>query len=73
MIAILDHRQNHVVSRQPVRQRKRMSPRNVRILRALQDPHRTSDLDRTTKQQMLAAFLDQAMGDRIGLVILRGS
>ena len=65
MIAILDHRQNHVVSRQPVRQRKRMSPRNVRILRALQDPHRTSDLDRTTKQQMLAAFLDSAMGTAV--------
>ena len=44
----------------------RVPPRHVRILHALQDVHRAAGLDQPAEQQMLAAVLDQPLGDRIG-------
>jgi hypothetical protein len=71
VIAVLDHGQHHVVDRQPVSQRKRMLPRHVGILRALQDMHRAADLDGAAEQQMAAALFDQRARDRIRLAIGR--
>ena len=71
MVAILDHCQHHVISRQPVRQRQRVPPWHVGILSALQDANRTSHLDVTAEQQMVAALLDQSARNRIGRAILR--
>src|SRR6202035_2261259 len=67
VVAVLDHRQHHVIARQPLCQRERMLPWHVWILRALQDANRASDADGTAEQQMVAALLDQAACDRIGL------
>ena len=69
MIAVLDHGQHHVLGRQPVRQRKRMLPWHIGVLRTLQDMHRTADLDRAAEQEMLAALLDQVAGDRVGVAV----
>ena len=44
----------------------RVPPRHVGILHALQDVHRAAGLDQAAEQQMLAAILDQLVGDRIG-------
>src|SRR5580698_5856029 len=66
VIAILDHGQHHVFGGQPLRQRKRVPPRHIGILRALQDAYGTADLDGATEQQMVAALLDQRARDRIG-------
>src|ERR1700704_4774015 len=67
VIAVLDHRQYHVVGRQPMGQSEGVAPRHVRILRPLQDANWAADLDGAAKEQMVAAFLDQGAGDRIGI------
>ena len=69
VIAVLDYRQHHVVHRQPMRQRERMPPWHIRVLRALQDANRAAHVDRAAEQQMVATLFDQLPRDRIRLAI----
>ena len=73
MIAVLDHRQYDVIARQPMRQRECMLPWHIRILRALQNANRAPHVDGAAEQQMVAALLNQGVGDRIRLAVLRRS
>src|SRR5215468_6757816 len=74
VITVLDHGQHHVLRRKPLDQLERMLPGHIRILSALQDSDRTSNVDRTAEQKVVASFVDQVSGDRIGrtVAILRG-
>src|SRR5260221_14612199 len=65
VIAVLDHGQHHILGRQAMRQRKGGLPGHIGILRTLQDPNRTSDLDGAAEQQMIASLFDQRTRDRI--------
>lgn len=72
MIAILHQRQHDIVTGQTMRQRERMLPWHIRVFCTLKDTNRTADIDRTAKQKMIAAFLDQLPSDRIRLAIIGG-
>ncbi len=68
VIAVLDQREHDVVAGEARRQLDRVPPGHVGILHALQDAHGTAGLDHAAEQEMLAAVLDQAAGDQIGLL-----
>jgi hypothetical protein len=58
MVAILNHRQHHIIAGQPVHQGECMLPWHVRILCALQDANRAPHIDGAAEQQMVPAVFD---------------
>ncbi len=66
VVAILDHGQHDVVSRQAVRQREGMLPGHVRVLGALQDANGAAEIDGTAEHEVVAPLLDQVPRNRIG-------
>ena len=62
MVAVLHHREHHVVVREPRGQLDRVLPRHVGVLHALQDAHRAAGLDQAAEQEMLAARPRSARG-----------
>ena len=49
-----------------------MAPGHVGIAHALQNPHRQIEMQRADAEQMVATFLDQMLGDGIGIAVERG-
>src|SRR3954470_8101200 len=69
VIAVLDHGEDDVVGRQAVRQCEGVLPRHVGILRALENSHRTAEIDGAAEHQVIAPLLDQVPRDRIGRAV----
>ena len=67
MVAVLDQREHDVIAREPGRQLDSVLPRHVWVLHPLQDADRAAGLDHGAKKKVVAAVLDQAAGNEVGL------
>src|SRR5262245_54553395 len=68
VVAVLDEREHDVVAREARGELYGVLPRNVGVLDPLEDAYRTAGLDHAAEKEMVAALLDQAARDQVGLV-----
>ena len=72
VIAVLDERHLDILAAQQIDKIERMAPGHVGVAHALQDAHRQVEMQRATiAEQMVAALLDQMLGDRIRIAVER--